>query len=203
MFVMFCILQVALLKEERSNLMVENEELYGKVREAQTLSRKDSVKAKQLETEVDHLKDEFDRLRALYVSTREHMDSMEVSVTLHYTLRYQIIPAVKLFTSPPFFSQTMERPGGGGGVNFATYCSLFPDVFVEADPTRGLERRRGNAAIERRDGGHQDRAHRSQSFLREVSLSVTMVTKLTSEKVSGCEGSGKVSIALTTCYVSY
>jgi len=69
--------QVALLKEERSNLMVENEELYGKVREAQTLSRKDSVKAKQLETEVDHLKDEFDRLRLLYESTRDHMDNIE------------------------------------------------------------------------------------------------------------------------------
>ena len=90
-FVMVCIFQVAILKEERSNLMVENEELYGKVREAQTLSRKDSVKAKQLETEVDHLKDEFDRLRALYVSTKDHMDSMEVSVTLHYT------PDIKLY----------------------------------------------------------------------------------------------------------
>ena len=67
-----------MLKEERSNLMVENEELYGKVREAQTLSRKDSVKAKQLETEVDHLKDEFDRLRALYVNTRDHVENMEV-----------------------------------------------------------------------------------------------------------------------------
>ena len=76
----FQTLQVALLKEERSNLMVENEELYGKVREAQTLSRKDSVKAKQLETEVDHLKDEFDRLRALYVNTRDHVDNMEVGM---------------------------------------------------------------------------------------------------------------------------
>ena len=60
--------------------MVENEELYGKVREAQTLSRKDSVKAKALETEVDHLKDEFDRLRALYVNTRDHVDNMEVGM---------------------------------------------------------------------------------------------------------------------------
>ena len=76
----FQTLQVALLKEERSNLMVENEELYGKVREAQTLSRKDSVKAKALETEVDHLKDEFDRLRALYVNTRDHVDNMEVGM---------------------------------------------------------------------------------------------------------------------------
>ena len=66
------------MKEERSNLLNENEELYGKVREAQTLSRKDSVKAKQMETEVDHLKDEFDRLRLLYESIREYMESMEV-----------------------------------------------------------------------------------------------------------------------------
>ena len=73
-------LQVAILKEERSNLLVENEELYGKVREAQTLSRKDSIKAKQLETEVDHLKDEFDRLRILYESTRDHIDNMEVKI---------------------------------------------------------------------------------------------------------------------------
>lgn len=71
-------MQVVLLKEERSNLLSENEELYGKVREAQTLSRKDSVKAKQMETEVDHLKDEFDRLRLLYESIREYMDSVEV-----------------------------------------------------------------------------------------------------------------------------
>ena len=71
-------MQVVLLKEERSNLLSENEELNGKVREAQTLSRKDSVKAKQMETEVDHLKDEFDRLRLLYESIREYMDSVEV-----------------------------------------------------------------------------------------------------------------------------
>ena len=61
-------------------MLVENEELYGKVREAQTLSRKDSVKAKQLETEVDHLKDEFARLRILYESTRDHIDNMEVDM---------------------------------------------------------------------------------------------------------------------------
>ena len=63
--------------------MVENEELYGKVREAQTLSRKDSVKAKQLETEVDLLKDEFDRLRVLYESTRDDMEKMEVSPVMN------------------------------------------------------------------------------------------------------------------------
>lgn len=70
--------QVVLLKEERSNLLTENEELYGKVREAQTLSRKDSVKAKQMETEVENLRDELDRLRLLYESVREYMENMEV-----------------------------------------------------------------------------------------------------------------------------
>ena len=89
-------LQVALLKEERSNLMVENEELYGKVREAQTLSRKDSVKAKQLETEVDHLKDEFDRLRLLYESTRDHMDNIEVCNPVLLVPSFDLI--CKIFT---------------------------------------------------------------------------------------------------------
>ena len=119
MFVMFAFLQVALLKEERSNLMVENEELYGKVREAQTLSRKDSVKAKQLETEVDHLKDEFDRLRALYVSTRDHMDNMEVSCdNSHYSLISSYTGSKSFYTTPDFL-QTMERLSG---VNVATHC---------------------------------------------------------------------------------
>ena len=203
---MVCIFQVALLKQERSNLMVENEELYGKVREAQTLSRKDSVKAKQLETEVDHLKDEFDRLRALYVSTREHMDSMEVSCDIAlYPVISNYLPAVKTFyIAPTVFSQTMES-----GWWWCQFCNLlfiiFPDVFVEADSTRGLERRCGNAAIERRDRGHQDGALRSQIFLREVSHngSQSRGFQETLGKLS-CEGSGKVSIALArhvTCVV--
>ena len=90
-------LQVALLKEERSNLMVENEELYGKVREAQTLSRKDSVKAKQLETEVDHLKDEFDRLRLLYESTRDHMDNIEVCYPVLLVPSFDLICTIFTF----------------------------------------------------------------------------------------------------------
>ena len=85
---------MALLKEERSNLIVENEDLYGKVKAAQTLSRKvrtgarsedmfttlpcqDSVKARQFETELAHIKDEFERLRLAYESTKEHIDNME------------------------------------------------------------------------------------------------------------------------------
>jgi len=69
--------QVALLKEERSNLVCENEDLYGKVKEALTLSRKDSVKAKQFESEVEDLKDEFDRLRMAYEGTREYIENIE------------------------------------------------------------------------------------------------------------------------------
>ena len=62
--------------------MSENEDLYGKVREALTLSRKDSVKAKQFETEVENLKDEFDRLRMAYDGTREYIENIEV-IFLH------------------------------------------------------------------------------------------------------------------------
>ena len=43
-----------------------------------TLSRKDSVKAKQFETEVENLKDEFDRLRMAYEGTREYIENIEV-----------------------------------------------------------------------------------------------------------------------------
>ena len=90
---------MALLKEERSNLLVENEDLCEKVRAAQTLSRKvalrlddgnvanhlkvmkilrqDSVKARQFETELAHIKDEFERLRLAYESTKEHINAME------------------------------------------------------------------------------------------------------------------------------
>ena len=66
------------MKEERSNLVCENEDLYGKVKEALTLSRKDSVKAKQFESEVEDLKDEFDRLRMAYEGTREYIENIEV-----------------------------------------------------------------------------------------------------------------------------
>ena len=58
--------------------MSENEDLYGKVKEALSLSRKDSVKAKQFESEVEVLRDEFDRLRLAYEGTREHIENLEV-----------------------------------------------------------------------------------------------------------------------------
>ena len=67
-----------MLKEERSNLISENEDLYMKVKTAQTLSRKDSIKSKQFEAEIAHIKDEFERLRLAYEGTRNHIDIMEV-----------------------------------------------------------------------------------------------------------------------------
>jgi len=72
--------QVALLKEERSNLMSENEELYVKVKSAQTVSRKDSIKSRQFEAEIAHIKDEFERLRLAYEGTRNHIDVMESKI---------------------------------------------------------------------------------------------------------------------------
>lgn len=69
--------QVAMLKEERANLMAENEDLYGKVRAAQTLSRKDSVKAREFERELAHIRDEFERLRLAYEGTRTQLEAME------------------------------------------------------------------------------------------------------------------------------
>ena len=67
-----------MLKEERSNLMSENEDLYVKVKSAQTVSRKDSIKSRQFEAEIAHIKDEFERLRLAYEGTRNHIDVMEV-----------------------------------------------------------------------------------------------------------------------------
>jgi len=69
--------QVALLKEERSNLMNENEELYGKVKTAQNVSRKDSFKSRQFEGDIDHVKDEFERLRLACEGTKNHVDNIE------------------------------------------------------------------------------------------------------------------------------
>ena len=39
--------------------------------------RQDSVKARQFETELAHIKDEFERLRLAYESTKEHINAME------------------------------------------------------------------------------------------------------------------------------
>jgi len=69
--------QVALLREERSNLMNENEELCGKVRAAQTLSRKDSFKSRHLETELTNVKDDFERLKMEFDTTKQHVTVME------------------------------------------------------------------------------------------------------------------------------
>ena len=58
--------------------MSENEELFGKVKAAQTLSRKDSLKSRHLETELSHMKDEFERLKAEYDETRAAMAAIDV-----------------------------------------------------------------------------------------------------------------------------
>ena len=67
------------MREERSNLMNENEELCSKVKAAQTLSRKDSMKSRHLETELAHVKDEFERLKLEYETTRHQVSAMDVS----------------------------------------------------------------------------------------------------------------------------
>ena len=70
------------MREERSNLMNENEELCGRVKAAQTLSRKDSLKSKHLETELAHVKDEFERLKMEHESTRQHVSLLDVIIKL-------------------------------------------------------------------------------------------------------------------------
>ena len=76
------------MKEERSNLMTENEELYNKVKTAQTLSRKDSIKAREFERELAHIKDEFERLRLAYEGTRGQLEAMEVQRSFHSYLEF-------------------------------------------------------------------------------------------------------------------
>ena len=58
--------------------MNENEELCGKVKAAQSLSRKDSMKSRHFETEIAHVKDEFDRLKLEYENTRQHVAVIDV-----------------------------------------------------------------------------------------------------------------------------
>ena len=70
------------MREERSNLMNENEELCGKVKNAQTLSRRDSLRSKHLETELAHVKDEFERLKLEYDNTRQHVNILDVRLRL-------------------------------------------------------------------------------------------------------------------------
>ena len=69
---------MALLKDERSNLINENEELYTKVKSAQHLSRRDSIKSRQVESEINNIKDEFERLKLAYEGTRNKVDNIEV-----------------------------------------------------------------------------------------------------------------------------
>ena len=57
--------------------MNENEELCGKVRAAQTLSRRDSFKSRHLETELTNVKDDFERLKMEFETTKQHVTVME------------------------------------------------------------------------------------------------------------------------------
>ena len=82
------LLQVALLKEERLNLMNENEELFGKVKQAQTLSRKDSLKSRHLESELGHMKDEFERLKLEYDDTKAALALIDVRPETLFWLRF-------------------------------------------------------------------------------------------------------------------
>ena len=66
------------MKEERLNLMSENEELFGKVKQAQTLSRKDSLKSRHLESELSHMKDEFERIKLEYDETKAAIAAIDV-----------------------------------------------------------------------------------------------------------------------------
>ena len=61
--------------------MNENEELYGKVKTAQNVSRKDSFKSRQFEGDIAHVKDEFERLRLACEGTKNHVDDIEVCIS--------------------------------------------------------------------------------------------------------------------------
>ena len=67
--------------------MTENEELFGKVKAAQTVSRKDSLKSRHLETELTHMKDEFERLKVEYDETRAAMAAIDVRNTMSECVR--------------------------------------------------------------------------------------------------------------------
>ena len=58
--------------------MSENEELFGKVKQAQTLSRKDSLKSRHLESELSHMKDEFERIKLEYDETKAAIAAIDV-----------------------------------------------------------------------------------------------------------------------------
>ena len=74
------------MREERSNLMNENEELCSKVKAAHTLSRKDSLKSRHMETELAHVKDEFERLKLEYENTRHQVSALDVSDKIFKTI---------------------------------------------------------------------------------------------------------------------
>ena len=46
----------------------------------QTLSRRDSLKSRHLETELANVKDDFERLKLEHESTRQHVAAMDVRI---------------------------------------------------------------------------------------------------------------------------
>ena len=46
----------------------------------QTLSRRDSLKSRHLETELANVKDDFERLKLEHESTRQHIAAMDVRI---------------------------------------------------------------------------------------------------------------------------
>ena len=66
--------------------MNENEELCSKVKAAHTLSRKDSLKSRHMETELAHVKDEFERLKLEYENTRHQVSVLDVSDKIFKTI---------------------------------------------------------------------------------------------------------------------
>ena len=95
------------------NLMSEDEELFGKVKQAQTLSRKDSLKSRHLESELSHMKDEFERLKLEYEDTRVSMAGIDVSLSNWFPISHEIILA-KVESRDSRFQRFREDVRGGG-----------------------------------------------------------------------------------------
>ena len=77
--------------------MSENEELFGKVKQAQTLSRKDSLKSRHLESELSHMKDEFERIKLEYDETKAAIAAIDVrGVNCFLLLTHFLLLAAKV-----------------------------------------------------------------------------------------------------------
>ena len=69
-----------MFKEERSNLISEIEELHAKMYTDQTMFRKNSLmQSKQFEAQMEHMKEETEKLKLDYVETKNYVESMKVT----------------------------------------------------------------------------------------------------------------------------